>query len=468
MVTNLDDYRRLIASKSRLYRGDGIKHWDSVELHPSLKPHQEHGVRFALRTGRSAAFYDTGLGKTRIFLEFARVMRQVTGRPALVLTPIACGRQHAREAQSIGVDAEVCRDGNSGRHDIDITNYERLDKFDLGRYGTVVLDESSVLKAFTGSTSRSLIQAFAKTPARLAATATPAPNDYMELGQHCSFLGVMESNEMLSRWFIADQTEMGRYRLKRPAIQDFWDWVSSWARCVSKPSDLGFDDAGYDLPPLQILRAVVPAEDSEVLLESGGQASLWGASINATSIHKSKRRSAEARAERTAEILASEPRESWIVWVDTDYEADAIMAILGDSAIEVRGSMDPDEKEDRLMAFADQKARILVSKVRICGFGLNFQHCARQVFMGPSYSYEQFYQAVRRSWRFGQQRPVNVWRVMAEDEAFVAATVDRKAGDHEAMKAEMRGAMARSLERTSETLRTYQPTQNVRIPQWLN
>lgn len=464
----IDEYRALIASKKRLFQGAGLKSWDSAALHPSLKPHQEHGVRFAARVGRSAAFYDTGLGKTRIALEWGRLVRGETGRPVLMLTPVACGRQHAREAAAIGVDAEVCREGNSGRHDIDIANYERLDRFDLSRYAGVILDESSILKNFTGSTSRSLIQSFARVPYRLAATATPAPNDYMELGQHCAFLGVMDSNEMLSRWFIADQNEMGRYRLKRPAVEAFWDWVSSWARCVSKPSDLGFDDAGYDLPPLIVESAIVECEADESETDELGQVTLWGsASASATGIHKAKRQSLQARADRVAEIVMAEPAEPFIVWADTDYEADAAMERLGGCAVEVRGSMSPEEKEEKLMAFADQQVRVLVSKVRICGFGMNFQHCGRQVFMGPNFSYEQFYQAVRRSWRFGRTEEVKVWRVMAQNEAFIAANVARKAEGHERMKSEMRQAMARSIERTSAVLKDYRPTRNVILPNWI-
>lgn len=273
---------------------------------------------------------------------------------------------------------------------------------------------------------------------------------------------------MIGRWFIVSQQDANLYRLKKPAIVPFWDWVASWARCVSKPSDLGFSDEGYDLPPLEVVSSVVDFNSDSEDVEAGGQAVLWGSGkASATGIHKAKRQSNAARADRTAEIVHAEPDQPFIVWCDTDYEADAAMDRLGFDAVEVRGSMSPEAKEEKLMAFADRQVRVLVSKVRICGFGMNFQHCGRQVFMGPSFSYEQFYQAVRRSWRFGRLDPVKVWRVMARDEAFIAANVNRKAQDHDAMKIQMRAAMQRAVEAQQVTMRPYSPKSNIKLPNWL-
>lgn len=311
------------------------------------------------------------------------------------------------------------------------------------------------------------MEAFKDTPFRLCCSATPAPNDYMELGQHCQFLGVMNSNEMLARWFIADQKNMGRYRIKHPAKASFWEWVASWARCVSKPSDLGFDDTGYDLPALEMRRHIVAADRSiNPGAERDGQALLFRMpDTSATSIHREKRLTIEARAEVIAGLVANEPGEPWLIWCDTDYEADALTDLIPE-AIEVRGSMSPEVKEQRLTAFATGQARILITKPSIAGQGLNLQHCARMAFVGLSFSYEAFYQAVRRCYRFGQVRSVQVHVACADTEESVWQVVNRKSGDHEGMKREMSAAMRRSIS-TSEVLQVYRPAKLVALPAFL-
>jgi hypothetical protein len=331
----------------------------------------------------------------------------------------------------------------------------------------VLVHNSSILKSFTGKTTNALIQSFAATPFRLACSATPAPNDHMELGQHSAFLGAMRSNEMLSRWFLADQTNMGRYRLKHAAVKPFWDWVASWARAVSKPSDLGFSDEGYVLPPLNLTRHIVEADRSiDSGAEKAGQGRLFRLpDMSATSIHKEKRLTIEARADKIAALVAAEPTEPWVVWCDTDYEADALMLRIPD-AVEVRGSHTPLIKELRLEAFASGKTRVLISKPSICGYGLNWQHCARMAFVGLSFSYESFYQAVRRCWRFGQTRPVDVHVACADTEEAVWTVVSRKAGDHDAMKAEMSAAMKRAS-RVHGVFVDYQPETPANFPSFL-
>ena len=227
---NLESYHELIARKRVSFEARGLQHWG--ELPSTLFPHQRHGVEFALRQGCSAMFYDTGLGKSRMAHAWAQQIVEATNSPVLMLCPLAVGPQHAEEAGQIGVDARVIRDGSQIRGaGVYIINYDRLDKIDPSIFSGVVLDESSIIKNFTGATTRSLISAFGRTRYRMACTATPAPNDHTELGQHSAFLGVMDSPEMLSRWFIADQTEMGRYRIKKAAVRPFWEWVASWARC---------------------------------------------------------------------------------------------------------------------------------------------------------------------------------------------------------------------------------------------
>ena len=255
----LQSYHDLIARKAVAFSPKGFDSWP--DLHPDLFPHQRAVTEFALATGCSAMFLDTGLGKSFAALEWGRVVVEKTNKPVLMLAPLAGGPQHQREAGRFGIDALYVRNADevTGPR-IYITNYERLDNFVVSKFGGIILDESSILKSFTGVTTRKLIEAFASTPYRLCCTATPAPNDHTELGQHSAFLGVMDAPEMLSRWFIADQTQMGRYRLKKPAVRAFWRWVASWARCVSLPSDLGFDDSGYVLPEITVTEHLVEAD----------------------------------------------------------------------------------------------------------------------------------------------------------------------------------------------------------------
>lgn len=458
-IQSLESYYAAVARKRVSFEGRGF---EPPPLHKDLKPHQAHCVDFAIRTGRSALFLDTGLGKTFCALEWSRAVTERTNKPVLMLAPLAVAHQHQREAERFGLDAKAIREPteiNGAR--TYITNYDRLAKFDPAKFAGVVLDESSILKSFTGATTRALIAAFAQTPYRLACTATPAPNDHMELGQHASFLGAMDSAEMLSRWFLADQTQMGRYRLKRSAVRPFWDWVASWARCIAKPSDIGLSDEGYILPTLDMRRHIVEADRSV----DTGEFLFRIPDMSATSIHKEKRLTKDARADVIAALVAAAPGEAWVVWCDTDYEADALTARIPD-AIEVRGAMSPEKKEERLVAFSTGQARVIVTKPSIAGFGLNWQHCARMAFVGLSFSYESYYQAVRRCWRFGQARPVNVHVAMADTERAIWDVITRKTDDHGAMKTEMIAAMKR-VSRQSGVLQDYEPEHEMRMPQWL-
>jgi hypothetical protein len=463
---SLADYRGLIAAKRIAFVPRGMQ--DIPPLNPALKDHQRHAVEFALKAGCAALFLDTGLGKTLCALEWGRIVVEHTGRPVLMLAPLAVAAQHEREAVKFGIDAKAVREPDEiTTPRVYITNYDRLSKFDADQFAGVILDESSILKSFTGATTRALIAAFKHTPFRLCCTATPAPNDHMELGQHCQFLGIMNSNEMLSRWFIADQSNMGRYRIKGPAVKSFWEWVASWARCVSKPSDLGFSDEGYDLPPLDLKRHIVAADRSlHAGAEKDGQARLFRMpDTSATSIHREKRMTTDARADVIADLVAAEPGEPWVIWCDTDYEADALADRIP-GAIEVRGSMSAEVKEANLTMFSTGQVRVIITKPSIAGFGLNWQHSARMAFVGLSFSYESFYQAIRRCWRFGQSRPVSVHVACADTEESIWQIVSRKAGDHDAMKAEMTAAMARAA-LSSDVLQTYNPPKPINLPSFL-
>lgn len=463
---SLSNYHDLIAAKRIAFEPRGLAKVPS--LNPAMNPHQAHCTEFALRAGSAALFLDTGLGKTLCALEWGRVIVEHTNRPVLMLAPLAVSKQHEREAVKFGVDAMAIREPhevNGPR--IYITNYERLAKFDPDDFAGVILDESSILKAMMGKTARGLISSFAMTPYRLACTATPAPNDHTELGMHSEFLGVMAQNMMLQRWFLHDSADTGTWRMKGHAVSDFWSWVAGWARCVSKPSDLGYSDDGFILPDLTTHRHMVQADRSgQTGEEKDGQGRLFRMpDTSATSIHTEKRLTIDARADLIAEKVAAEPDEAWVIWCDTDYESDALTARIP-SALEVRGSMSPDEKEARIEAFSSGSARILITKPSVCGFGLNWQHCARMAFVGLSFSYESYYQAIRRCWRFGQAREVHVHVACADTEESIWQTVSRKAGDHDAMKEQMQAAMSRAA---GKALRadSYVPTKTATLPAWM-
>jgi len=424
-----------------------------------LFDYQAAATAFCIRQGRGALFLDTGLGKTVCELEFARQGAGASNGCALILTPLAVARQIEAEGRRFGYDCRVVRDLSEVGPGINICNYDRLDKLDCALFGAVVLDESSILKNFTGATTRALIAAFAGTRFRLCATATPAPNDHTELGNHAEFLGIMNHADMLVRWFVNDTNDTGTWRLKGHAATQFWDWCASWAVMASSPEDLGFDGSRFVLPPMSVHRHKVSAD---ITPDDG----LFGFSVSATEIFKLKRQTAEVRAAAVASLVAAEPTEPWLIWVDTDNEADAVMRLVP-HAIDVRGSMAPERKEDGLMAFITS-GRPLVTKAKIAGQGLNYQHCARQAFVGRSFSYEIWYQAVRRSWRFGQVRPVKIHIIVAEGEDQIGRVIDRKSDDHEAMKANMRSASLRSMAQSSEVKVPYNPTHNGRLPKWLS
>jgi hypothetical protein len=465
-MSDLASYQGLLARKRVAFEPRGLACVPA--LNPAMFPHQQACTEFALESGCAGLFLATGLGKSLCSLEWGRVVVEHTNKPVLMLAPLAVSRQHEREANKFGIDAKAIRepDEMTGAR-VYITNYERLKKFEPDAFAGVILDESGILKSFTGSTSRALRKAFARTAYRLSASATPAPNDHMELGQQSEFLGVMESPEMLTRWFIADQSEMGRYRIKNAARRAFWDWVASWARCIDVPSDIGFDDGAYVLPELTLHPHIVEAD---LLQEAGqdanGQARMFRApETNATSIHREKRMTLDLRVDCLSEIVAREPNEAWVLWCETDAEANALMARFPD-AVEVRGPQSPDEKEEKLSAFSEGHVKKIITKPKLAGFGLNWQHCARMGFVGLSFSYEQFYQAIRRCWRFGQARPVEVHAVRSDTEHAIWQALNKKADRHDAMKDAMRLSMRRAHMKV-RTLDDYRPTCNLEVPTWL-
>jgi hypothetical protein len=375
--------------------------------------------------------------------------------------------QTVKEGQRFGIEAHYAKTQAEVKPGITITNYDRLDGFDPSAFEGVVLDESSILKSYMGKTKRALVEKFSRARFRLCCTATPAPNDVMELGNHCEFLGVMDSHEMLTRWFLNDTMAAGHYRLKGHAEDDFWKWVASWAACVARPSDVvGLDgqtysDAGFELPGLEVHEHVVSA---------GGRAKVGelfhDGKLTATTMHQEMRQTAAARAACAAELVLAEPTEPWTVWCNANYEADELKSRLPD-AVEVRGDDTLDEKERKLALFSDGGARVIITKPSIAGFGLNWQHCARSAFVGLSYSYEQFYQALRRQYRFGQQRPVHAHIIGAKSEHGIRSTVARKQRDHARMQERMASA-SREARHEKRAVDSYNPSVRMALPAWLS
>lgn len=430
----------------------------------SLFAFQQDTVEWALSLGRAAIFADTGLGKTFMQLAWAHEVVLRTGRPVILLAPLAVAEQTIREAGKFGIpDVQIARDDSEVRSGVNVTNYDKLHRFDVSRFAGVVLDESSILKNAAGRTRNKLIAAFSETPYRLACTATPAPNDFTELGNHSEFLGVMDESIMRARWFINDLgNTVQPWRLKHHAERPFWKWVVSWARCIGKPSDMGdYSDDGYILPPL-----IEKVHHVDVDLASDRQDGMLFRvpDLSATAIHKEKRLTSDDRARFTRDLVMAEPDEPWVVWCDTNYDQDAVVAALP-GCIDVRGNMTPEQKAEGLLRFSDYGG-VIVTKPKIAGMGLNWQHSARATFVGGSYSYEGYYQAVRRQWRFGQARPVHAHTVMAKTEAAMWAAIMRKSGDHERMK-EMMFSISRSAAVSHNAKDPYRPHHAARIPAWL-
>src|SRR3990167_5296276 len=419
-------YESFLASKRREWSGVGLT---ECSLPPSLSPFQASLTSWALRTGRAAPFAATGLGKTAMQLAWAV---NIPG-PVLILAPLCVGEQTIAEGHRIGVP--VRPHGAGGQ--IEIANYERLHQVDTGQYDGIVLDESSILKAYDGKTRTRLIRAFAETPYRLCCTATPAPNDIAELANHCEFLGIMTRTEMLATWFVHDENG---WRLKGHAHEAFYRWLTSWGMFVRRPSDLGFDDDGYRLPPLDIQEHVVSVAGltGEYLFPSLGLGGIRGRLY-------ARRHSVKPRVDRVVQLVEGSA-ESWIIWCGLNDEQDQIVAALDGDCVSVAGQDSEQEKTARLNAFLNGETRVLVTKTRVAGFGLNLQHCANMAFLGLGDSYESYYQAIRRCYRFGQMRPVSVHIVVSDAEVGIVNNVWQKEAEASRMAEGLLNAV-RDMER---------------------
>ncbi|WFN91499.1 DEAD/DEAH box helicase [Gordonia sihwensis] len=411
----MDDYNDFINAKTAVSTRGGPDVTPN-RVNSKLHPWQRDLVAWATRTQRAAIWADTGLGKTFMMIEWARL----SGPTSLIVAPLAVCAQTVREAAKLGITAEYVRDGSDiTSPGIWVTNYERVESINPDLIDAVALDESSILKQSTGKTRTMLIEHFSDVPARLACSATPAPNDPEELTNQAEFLGRMARNHMLAAYFVHDQINAGGYRLKGHALRPMIDWMSTWAVAIRRPSDIGGSDDGYDLPGLEIMPHYVEAE-----IESEGQ--LFATELGGVSGRAQVRRQTlAARVAETARLVAAEPDEPWVLWVGMNDEADALAAAIHGS-VNVHGSLDPDEKARLLLGFADGDFRVLITKPSIASMGMNWQHCARMAFVGLGDSYEQYYQAIRRCYRYGQTRIVHAHIVLSDLESQIADNVARK------------------------------------------
>lgn len=447
------EYDEFVKNKRRLEVATGH---NPESLNPNLFDFQEAIVRWAVRRGRAAIFADTGLGKTLMQLSWAdEVVRHTSGR-VLILAPLAVSEQTIREGRSFGIHVEKYHDQDS--MGVFITNYERMESALEHDWDGIVLDESSILKSHDGKTRTKLIDLCQEIPYRLSCTATPSPNDFEELGNQCEFLGVMTRTEMLATYFVNDTGDTGTWRLKGWGASKFWEWMGSWAVVLRNPSDIGFDGSRYLLPAPEYAEHVISIETEFMDLFAKPAMTL-------TERRRAQRESLDARCRALADLVNRDDQEPWLIWCHLNDEADLLQSLIPGS-VNVQGSDSPENKASRMMDFSDGKLRVLISKPSICGFGMNWQHCARMGFVGLSDSFEKFYQAVRRCYRFGQTRNVQVHIFTSETEGQILENIKRKESQHhelsESMIEHMRDIMNEELKGQTNIVEEYRESRHER------
>lgn len=454
----MQPYEKFLNTKTTTDPATGLV--DVPDLNPMLYSHQSDMVRWALKRGRAALFADCGIGKGPMQMEWAH--RQPY--ECVIAAPLSVAHQFVREAEKFGIDLAYAKDQAGVTKRITVTNYERLDGFHIEQFGAVALDESSILKNSAGAYSTWLMDAFKHAPFRLCSSATPAPNDVMELGTQAEFLGVMTRSEMLAMYFTHDGGDTSKWRVKGHAQKAFWEWMATWAVMIRKPSDLGYSDAGFVLPPLHMHEHCVAIENAP----SGFLFAMEAQTLQER--QQARRESISGRVRACADIVNATDRP-FLVWCNLNEESSQLAAAIPD-AVEVRGSDKDEHKEAAIIGFLEGRHRVMISKPKIAGLGLNLQHCADMAFVGLSDSYEQLYQSIRRCWRFGQDRTVNVHVITAETEGAVVSNIKRKEREAEetynSMIEHMKELNAAALHGASlRNKATYQPTVPMAIPSWM-
>lgn len=427
----MSNYNEFLETKRKSFIESGFD-IDESNLNPLLKDFQKYGIQIALKKGKFAFFFDCGLGKTFCQLEWAKQVSIKTNKKVLILAPLAIVEQTKAEAIKFNIDLDV----------FDITNYDQLKNTDCSIYSGVVLDESSILKGRDGKLSNLIIETFKTTPYKLACTATPSPNDHMELGQHSEFLGAMSYLEILAMYFVHDGGETSKWRLRKHAKDPFWNYVASWSMAIDNPATLGFDGDGYFLPEIEYIEHIIPVENNTE--------NLFGdVAVSATDLHKDLNRSFDKRVEKTLEIVNSNDNQ-WIVWGLKNNETDTLSKLL-DNSVNVQGSDSPEYKAKHLNGFAKSEFKTLITKTSIASFGMNYQQCNQMVFMSYDFKFEAFYQAVRRCYRFGQKNKVTVHILIPESQTNVRQTILDKQSRHKEMIQEMAKYSAETNYKTAKS-----------------
>ena len=419
------DYHEFLKTKEVKIENSGFEPHD---LNPHLFDFQRDIVKWALRKGKCALFEDTGLGKTIQQLAWADAVAKHEGGRVLILAPLAVSKQTASEAEKFGIKCTLCESNDDVRDGVNITNYEKIHHFDTDQFCGIVLDESSILKSYSGKTTMDMIERFRFTKYKLACTATPSPNDFTELGNHAEFLNVMTMNEMLSMFFINDASNGNGWRLKGHSVSEFFKWIAEWAVMIKTPSDLGFDDSKYILPALNIHSIVTESTTPDDRLFAVAVSTLQER-------RQARKDSLTVRVDEARKIVNNSDGQV-LIWCNYNDESDALKKAINDS-YEVRGSDTDIHKENGMIGFSKGTIKYLISKPSICGFGMNWQNCHQIIFCGLSDSYEQFYQAIRRCYRFGQKREVDVYIITSEAESSVLENIKAKQARHEMMSREM-------------------------------
>lgn len=455
------EYGDFLNTKQIRFQNKGIE-IDFNKLNQNLFDWQKKLVQWALFKGRSALFEACGLGKTIQQLEWARIVCNKTGGNVLILAPLAVSLQTQEEGRKFGINVNIAKDNDSIKPGINITNYEKMERFDPSLFAGVVLDESSILKSFTGKTTMYLIETFREIKYKLCCTATPAPNDFMELGNTAEFLGVMTRPEMLSMFFINDASNTGTWRLKgHVGKSKFWEWLSSWAMVIQKPADIGYDNKGFDLPKLKI--------NKHILSFNGKKETLFTEEARTLSERREARKeSLNDRLKKTIEIVDN--KNIWLIWCNLNIEGQMLKAGIKNS-VEIKGADSLEYKENTVVDFAEGKINKLITKSKIAGFGLNFQVCHNVIFFGLSDSFESYYQSVRRCWRFGQKHSVNVHIIIGERETAVLRNIERKEKDAQLMFDNMvkymQQNMLSELSGLNNTSIIYKPAIKMELPIFL-
>lgn len=460
----MKDYHKFLESKKIAVTPSGF---EPTASNPKLFNWQNDIVRWALVKGRACIFADCGLGKTAMQLQWAKQVSEHTGKPVLILAPLAVAQQTRREGEKFDVPVTVCRTQRDVIDGVNITNYEMAEHFSAEAFSGVVLDESSILKDYSSKTRQLLTDMFQDTPYKLCCTATPAPNDYKELGTHAQFCNIMTQTEMLSTFFCHDGGNTSQWRLKGHAESKFFEWVAGWACCLTSPSDLEYDGTGFNLPELRIHEVETK---SNSLMDSDGQMMLMAKTTQNLQERRQARRSSLADRVAAAAEIANGTDEQVLVWCDLNDESSALADAI-DGAVEVRGSQSAEYKETAMNGFTTGENRVLVSKPSIAGWGMNWQQCSKMIFVGLSDSFEAYYQAIRRCWRFGQRKPVDVYIVISDAEGCVKENIERKQRDAERMTSELvrftKNILAADLHHTVRMSESYYALERMEIPEWL-